>query len=62
MKCHVKACKFSQNCRHKEKCAYKHDTDKNKLKIDDEDKVASLERTVKELLQFKLASEAKIKS
>ena len=62
MKRHVKACKFSQNCRHKEKCAYKHDTDKNKLKVNDEDKVASLERTVKELLQFKLDSEAKIKS
>ena len=54
-------CKFSQNCRHKEKGAYKHGADEHKLKVFDEDKVASLERTVKKLLQFKLDSEAKIK-
>ena len=62
MKHHIKACKFSQNCRHKEKCAYKHDKDENTLKFNDEDKVASLERTVKKLLQFKIDSEPKIKS
>ena len=40
MKRHVKTCKFRSNCRHKEKCAYKHFTDKNKINIDGKDKLA----------------------
>jgi hypothetical protein len=62
MKRHVKLCKFITNCRHKEKCAYKHFTDKNKINIDYKDKLASLDKTLKELLEYKINSEAKIKS
>ena len=62
MKRHVKICKFITDCRHNEKCAYKHLTHKIKNNTDDEDKLASLEKTIKELLDYKISSEAKIKS
>ena len=54
MKRNVKLCKFITNCRHKEKCAYKHFTDKNKIDIDNKDKLASLDKTLKVLLEYKI--------
>ena len=62
MKRHVKICKFITDCRHKEKCAYKHILDTNIKNMDGKDKLALLEKTVKELLEYKTKSEAKINS
>ena len=61
MKRLVKICKFITNCRHKEKCAYKHIIDTNIKNMDGKDKLAALEKTVK-LLDYKTKSEAKINS
>lgn len=59
MKRHVKLCRYGTNCRHKEKCSYKH-KEKNNTYINTEE-IVSLRKTLKELLDYKSKSEAKIK-
>ena len=60
LKHHVKQCKFSTTCKRIEKCAYKHMLDNKESSHNNQ--VISLEKTVMELLEFKVKSEAKIKS
>ena len=60
MKRHIKPCRYKTTCKHKEKCAYKHT--EPKTVITKSDTIAVLEKTVKELLDYKKKSEFQITS
>ena len=59
MKRHVKLCRYGMECRHEEKCAYKH-TEKGITNTNTEEIVA-LKKTLKEHLDYKSKSEEKKK-
>ena len=60
MKLHVKQCKFGINCKRIKTCAYKHTLDNKE--VSQNNRIISLEKTVKQLLEFKVKSEEKITS
>lgn len=60
IKRHIKQCKFGINCKRIEKCAYKHTVDEGESSQNN--RIISLEKTVKQLLEFKVKSEEKITS
>ena len=59
-KLHRKLCRYGQRCRHQDKCSYKH-RESQTFDIHIED-LTSLQIKVKELLEYKIKSEAKIQN
>ena len=60
MKRHVKPCRFGKKCRHAEKCAYSHKKDTNNKTSYEH--LVFIRNSLKELNDYKLKSEVKIKS